>query len=55
MFNLDPEIQAIITDVCELPNRTSPEGYEHYMLITEDELEQILRKFAEAIKENMKQ
>jgi hypothetical protein len=35
---------AIITDVCELPDRTSPEDKPDHLIITATELEKIIRK-----------
>lgn len=38
-----PEVESIIRDVAELPDRTSPEDWPEAMLVTADELRTILR------------
>ncbi len=37
-------IGAIITNICELPDRTSPEDQPDMMLVTAEELDLILRR-----------
>ena len=40
-------IQAIIRDVCELPDRTSPEDQPEMMLVTGEELNMILSRYGQ--------
>lgn len=40
---VDAIVHLIVRDVAELPDRTSPEGREHMMLVAGDELEDIIR------------
>jgi hypothetical protein len=42
--SVDDIVQRIVRDVAELPDRTSPEGQEHMMLVAGDELEDIIRR-----------
>ncbi len=37
-------IGAVITEICELPDRTSPEDQPEMMLVTAEELDLILRR-----------
>lgn len=39
---MKPLIRRIITRVCELPDRTSPDDWPEAMLVTDDELHNIL-------------
>lgn len=42
MSNLSEKIALIIRDVAELPDRTSPEDWPDALIVTGDELEEIL-------------
>ena len=42
MSNLQDKIELIIRDVAELPDRTSPEDWPEALIVTSDELEEIL-------------
>lgn len=42
MSNLSEKIALIIRDVAELPDRTSPEDWPEALIVTGDELEEIL-------------
>jgi len=44
MSNLSEKIALIIRDVAELPDRTSPEDWPDALIVTGDELEEILSK-----------
>lgn len=51
MPDLEKLISGFITDVCELPDRTSPEDWPEAMLITGKELDSMLRDFATGVRE----
>lgn len=42
MSNLQDKIELIIRDVAELPDRTSPKDWPEALIVTSDELEEIL-------------
>ena len=42
MSNLQDKLELIIRDVAELPDRTSPEDWPEALIVTSDELEEIL-------------
>lgn len=44
MNNISEKIELIIRDVAELPDRTSPEHWPEALILTSDELEEILSK-----------
>lgn len=42
-MDIEETIKNIIIDICELPDRTSPETQSNMLLVTQEELEDILR------------
>lgn len=46
LIRIDQIIPRYLLEVAELPDRTSPEGWPQAMLVTGDELDTLLRRFA---------